>query len=142
MNSESSASVSTKQWRIAKLAEQYRQEGLTTLGHYLDMEWMKEAFRKPRKESAPGVDGESVAEYGRNLETNLGRLIERAKSGSPSTSSGPSGCVAPPVRRVRIPKGDGKETRPIGIPTVEEEEGTREAGGRARKRTNSSSGQW
>ena len=81
------------------------------MGHCLDMEWMKEACRKLRKESAPGVDGESMAEYGRNLEANLDRLIARAKSGS---------YVAPPVKRVRIPKGDGKETRPIGIPTVED----------------------
>src|SRR5262249_55752681 len=28
--------------------------------------------------------------------------------------------VAPPVRRVHIPKGDGTETRPIGIPTFED----------------------
>jgi group II intron reverse transcriptase/maturase len=27
---------------------------------------------------------------------------------------------APPVRRVHIPKGDGKQTRPIGIPTFED----------------------
>src|SRR6185312_5461531 len=27
---------------------------------------------------------------------------------------------APPVRRVHIPKGTGKETRPLGIPTLED----------------------
>jgi RNA-directed DNA polymerase len=111
MNTESSMSVSTKQRRIAELAEYHGQEGLNTLGHYLDVAWLKEAYGQVRKESAPGVDGQSVADYGRALEENLGALIDRAKSGS---------YVAPPVRRVRIPKGDGKETRPIGVPTVED----------------------
>lgn len=111
MNTESSPSVSTKQRRIAQLAEYQGAEGLTTLGHYLDVAWLKEAYGRVRKESAPGVDGQSVADYGGALDENLGALLERAKSGS---------YVAPPVRRVRIPKGDGKETRPIGIPTVED----------------------
>jgi RNA-directed DNA polymerase len=111
MNTESAQSVSTKQRRIAELAEHHRQEGLSTLGHFMDMEWMKEAYRRVRKDSAPGVDGKTVAEYGCEREKNLGELIGRAKSGS---------YKAPPVKRVRIPKGDGKETRPIGMPTVED----------------------
>ena len=81
------------------------------MGHYLDMEWMKEAYRRVSKESAPGVDGETVAEYGRELERNLEELIGRAKSGS---------YQAPPVKRVYIAKADGKEKRPIGMPTVED----------------------
>jgi RNA-directed DNA polymerase len=111
MNPESSQSVSTKQRQIANLAEQYREQGLKTLGHYLDQEWLKEAYGRLRRDSAPGVDGKSVAEYGEQLEANLERLIGLAKSGH---------YVAPAVKRVRIPKGDGKETRPIGIPTVED----------------------
>jgi len=111
MNTESSKSVSTKQRRIAELAEYHGPEGLSTLGHYLDLEWMREAYGRVRKDSAPGVDGKSVADYGRELDKNLGELIGRAKGGS---------YKAPPVRRVHIAKGDGKETRPIGMPTVED----------------------
>ncbi len=72
---------------------------------------MKEAFSRLRKASAPGVDGQRGASYGENLESNLEDLIDRIKSGR---------YVAPPVKRIHIPKGDGKETRPIGMPTVED----------------------
>ena len=83
----------------------------TSLNHYLDVDWLREAYRRLRKDSAPGHDGRTVAEYGQDLETNLQSLLDRAKSGT---------YVAPPVRRVHIPKGAGKATRPIGIPTTED----------------------
>jgi retron-type reverse transcriptase len=54
----------------------------------------------------------TAAEYERNLEVNLQSLLNRAKSGT---------YQAPPVRRVHIPKGGSTtETRPIGIPTLED----------------------
>src|ERR1700686_806480 len=98
--------VSTKQLQIAELAATRPEESFTSLNHYLDMDWMKEAYRRTRRESAPGVDGQTMEEYGKELESNLQELIGLAKSGR---------YQAPPVRRVHIPKGDGKETRPIGI---------------------------
>jgi group II intron reverse transcriptase/maturase len=84
---------------------------LTTLAHYIDMEWLREAYRRTRKDGAPGVDGQGAADYGVHLEENLRELLDLAKSGR---------YKAPPVRRVRIPKGEGRETRPIGIPTFED----------------------
>lgn len=84
---------------------------LTTLAHRIDYEWMLEAYKRTRKSGAVGVDGQTAAEYAADLENNLRRLLERFKSGS---------YRAPPVRRVHIPKGDGKSTRPIGIPTFED----------------------
>lgn len=104
-------SVLTRQCLIAELAEKKPQECFTSLNHYLDMAWMKEAYERLRRDSAVGVDGQSVEDYGKELESNLESLINRAKSGS---------YVAPPVRRIHIPKGDGKQTRPIGIPTTED----------------------
>ena len=56
-------------------------------------------------------DGVTGSKYGETLDARIGELIERAKSGS---------YRAPPVKRVLIPKGDGKERRPIGIPTFED----------------------
>ena len=57
---------------------------------------------------AAGVDGQSITEFEENLSANLYKLWNRLASGS---------YFPPPVRRVEIPKGDGR-TRPLGIPTV------------------------
>lgn len=104
-------SVSTKQRRIAELARQKPSEALTSLHHHIDLEWLVEAWRKTRKDGASGVDGQRAKEYAVNLRENLADLLERFRSGR---------YHAPPVKRVEIPKGDGKSTRPIGIPTLED----------------------
>ena len=110
-DTQRSAIVCTKQQRIAQIAREHPKEKLTALNHYLDIPWLEEAFQRLRKDSAPGVDGQTVAEYEKHLESNLEDLLSRAKDGS---------YQAPPVKRVYIPKGDDpKETRPIGIPTTE-----------------------
>ena len=103
-----STSISTRQERIAELAKRF--ETLTTLSHHVDVEWLREAYGRTRKDGATGVDGQSAEEYAQQLETNLESLLERAKAGT---------YRAPAVRRVHIPKGKG-ETRPIGIPTFED----------------------
>jgi group II intron reverse transcriptase/maturase len=104
--------VSTKQQRIAELAKQMPGVGLTSLSHHIDMEWMREAHRRTRKDAAPGIDGQTAKEYEEKLEENLRSLLNRAKEGDTYR--------APPVRRVYIPKGEGREKRPIGIPTFED----------------------
>jgi len=104
--------VSTKQRQIAELARQSPQRGFTSLNHYLDIPWLIEAYHRTRRDGAPGVDGQTGADYGANLWENLQSLLGRAKSGT---------YRAPPVRRVHIPKGPGSaETRPLGIPTFED----------------------
>jgi RNA-directed DNA polymerase len=111
METPSSATISTKLDRIAKLAKQAPEMAFTSLAHYIDIDWLREAYRRTRKDGARGVDGQTADEYAAHLEENLRSLLDRAKSGT---------YRAPPVRRVHIPKGDGKETRPIGIPTFED----------------------
>ena len=108
---QSSQDVSTKLERIAKLAREKRGVSLQTLAHHIDVDWLREAYRRTRKNGARGVDGQSAEAYAGQLEANLQSLLDRAKSGR---------YRAPPVRRVHIPKGDGTETRPIGIPTFED----------------------
>jgi RNA-directed DNA polymerase len=107
----SSTTVSTKLEQIAKLAREMPQAALTTLAHHIDIDWLREAYRRTRKDGATGIDRQTADEYARNLDDNLRALLERGKSGS---------YVAPPVRRVHIPKGYGSQTRPIGIPTFED----------------------
>jgi RNA-directed DNA polymerase len=59
-------------------------------------------------QGAAGVDGESIARFEQRLKQNLYKIWNRMSSGT---------YFPPPVRRVMIPKGDGRE-RILGIPTV------------------------
>jgi RNA-directed DNA polymerase len=111
METPSSDHVSTKLERIARAAREAPGMAFTTLAHHVDVAWLHEAHRRTRKDGAAGVDRQTADEYATNLESNLRSLLDRAKSGV---------YWAPPVRRVHIPKGSGKETRPIGIPTFED----------------------
>jgi RNA-directed DNA polymerase len=68
-----------------------------------------EAYKRVRaNQGAAGVDGQTIADFEVDLTNNLYKLWNRLASGS---------YFPPPVRRVDIPKSDGK-TRPLGIPTV------------------------
>lgn len=107
-----SKNVSLKQARIALLAKQSPEMGFTSLIHHLDTEWLCEAYCKTRKDGAPGIDGETWEHYGEQLEENLRNLIARLKANS---------YRAPAVLRKHIPKaGSPGETRPLGIPTLED----------------------
>jgi group II intron reverse transcriptase/maturase len=107
-----SESVYTKQQRIAELARQMPDAGFTSLAYHIDLEWLKEAYGRTRKDGATGVDDMTAAQFETDLENNLSSLLRRFKSGS---------YFAPPVKRVYIPKEVGGEPiRPIGIPTLED----------------------
>jgi hypothetical protein len=66
------------------------------------------AFRRLKRDKAPGVDGVTVDDYAANVQANLQSLENRLHAGSYRPQ--------PSLRR-EIPKGDGK-TRPLGIETV------------------------
>jgi RNA-directed DNA polymerase len=102
--------VSTKLERIAGLAKRAPTMAIRTLAHHIDVEFLRVAYQRTRKDGAVGVDGQTAAAYEAALEGNLQSLLDRFKSGT---------YRAPPVRRVHIPKGDGS-TRPLGIPTFED----------------------
>jgi len=68
------------------------------------------AYWKLDEKKSPGVDGQTKAEYGENLEINLESLLKRVRQRE---------YKAPPVKRIEIPKGDG-EFRPLGLSCFED----------------------
>src|SRR5437660_985542 len=105
---EAEPTVSTK---LAELVARARKEKcLTNVIQFVDEELLRLAFRSLRKQAAPGIDGESYEEYAANLDQNLKDVYARLTTGR---------YKAPVIRRVYIPKGNGKR-RPIGISTVED----------------------
>lgn len=105
----SSQPVSTRLQRIAEQAKTRPKMVFTTLAHLIDVELLREAYKRTRKDSSPGVDGVTAKEYGANLEANLSNLHERLRKQQ---------YYAPPVKRTYLEKEDGSR-RPIGMPAFE-----------------------
>ena len=70
--------ISTRCQQIAELARRLPDRPLLTLAHHIDEAWLREAYRRTRKDGAPGVDGRTGAAYGEELEANLSSLLVRA----------------------------------------------------------------
>jgi RNA-directed DNA polymerase len=69
-----------------------------------------EAWEKVRaNKGAPGVDGESIADFEKDLKGNLYKIWNRMSSGT---------YFPPPVRAVEIAKAHGTGTRMLGVPAV------------------------
>lgn len=83
---------------------------LTTLINRVNEESLKEAHRRQKTGKAVGIDGVTKEEYGRKLDENISRLVNRMKTFK---------YIPQAVRRTYIPKPDGK-TRPLGIPAYED----------------------
>jgi RNA-directed DNA polymerase len=80
------------------------------LHHIYNLEALKAAYFNLKKDAAAGVDGQTWRAYGEKLEDNLTDLSERLKRGAYRPQ---------PVRRVFIPKPDGKQ-RPLGVTALED----------------------
>ena len=59
--------VSTRLQRIAELAKEDRERAFVSLAHHIDGDLLREAYRRTRKDGAPGVDGQTAADYQENL---------------------------------------------------------------------------
>ena len=80
------------------------------LHHIYNLDTLRMAYLSLKKEAAPGVDGETWRHYGETVAENLQDLFHRLKRGADR---------AKPVRRVYIPKADGRQ-RPLGVTTLED----------------------
>lgn len=103
--------ISTKIARIEEVAKRTKGEPIVHLSHHIDVEWLREAYRRTRKDGGPGIDGVTGKAYGENLDQNLEDLLGRFKSLT---------YRAPPVRRAWIPKSKPGEMRGLGLPTFED----------------------
>ena len=95
---------------IAQQAPHYAEMVFNNVCHVIDREFLLEASRLTRKNSAPGVDQVTAEQYAENLDDNLRDLHERLRDNR---------YVAPPVERVWIEKEEGKK-RPRGKPCFED----------------------
>lgn len=108
---QSRESVHSGLERVREAVKRDRKVRLTALMHHVyDVEQLREGYHGVKHDAAPGIDGESWKSYGENLEVNLLDLSDRLKRGA---------YRARPVKRVYIPKTDGRK-RPIGIPALED----------------------
>ena len=96
--------------RVGQRAKQRKGEQFSNLLSHIKVPLLKEAYERLNKKAAPGVDGVGWREYGENLDARLRDLQDRVHRGSYHPQ---------PVRRVHIPKGDGR-MRPLGIPALED----------------------
>lgn len=75
----------------------------------IDRREVWQAYKRVKaNKGGAGVDGVTMLEFERGLKGNLYRIWNRLSSGS---------YIPPPVKRVEIPKSDGK-VRALGIPTI------------------------
>ncbi len=97
--------------QVRQAAGKDKQLRFTALLHHIyNLDTLRRAYFRLKKEAAPGVDGETWRHYGEQLEGNLQDLSERLKRGA---------YRAKPVRRVYIPKADGRQ-RPLGVTALED----------------------
>lgn len=69
--------METKLQRIAEKARKDSGCRFTSLFHLMNVEMLRECFRRLRKDAAAGIDKVTRAEYEENLEENLAVLVEK-----------------------------------------------------------------
>jgi group II intron reverse transcriptase/maturase len=97
--------------QVRQTAKQNKEMKFTALMHHIyQIDTLQFAYSQLKRQAAPGVDGETWRHYGEALEDNLQNLSHRLKRGA---------YRAKPVRRVYIPKADGR-LRPLGVTALED----------------------
>lgn len=94
--------------QIDKQLDKYN--NVQSLMRYINVKSLYKIHIEQEKNKATGIDKITKEEYEQNIETKLKELINNMKSNK---------YYPKPVRRVMIPKTNGKE-RPLGIPSYED----------------------
>ena len=102
--------MSTDIDRIAELAKEDPKRQFFSIAHLITEDLLYAAFLSLRKDASAGIDGVTYEEYEANVVENIRQLHQRRKEGK---------YRAQPLRRVYIPKENGKQ-RPISIPALED----------------------
>lgn len=103
-------SVPTELDRVRQAARRDRKARFTALLHHVSVDRLRAAYWALSSKAAPGVDGVTWEDYGRDLEENLRDLHARVQR---------SAYRARASRRVFIPKPDGRQ-RPLGVAALED----------------------
>src|SRR5271169_5367894 len=109
MQREESPTMETELERIAAKARSEPKLRFTSVAHHVTRERVWENLCQIPKDSAPGVDGQTVPE----AKESFGEWIEEMLQ-----SIHRQGYQAPNIRRVYIPKPGKQEKRPLGVPCV------------------------
>ena len=102
--------VSSDLDRVRQVAQKDKDVRFTALLHHVTSIVCGRRIGRSRPNAAPGVDGVTWQDYGRDLEANLRDLHARVHRGA---------YRARPSRRVFIPKPDGRQ-RPLGVAALED----------------------
>jgi group II intron reverse transcriptase/maturase len=96
--------------RVREAARKDKKLQFTALLHHVTIDLLRDSFYALKRKAAPGVDGVTWQEYGRDLEVHLTDLHGRIHRGA---------YRARPSLRTWIPKADGRQ-RPLGIAALED----------------------
>ena len=96
--------------RIREAARRDSSLRFTSLMHHVTPDLLRKAYYALNRKGAPGVDGQTWADYGVGLRERLSDLHDRIHSGR---------YRARPSKRIWIPKPDGRQ-RPVGMPSLED----------------------
>jgi group II intron reverse transcriptase/maturase len=111
LRTPSRAGASSALERVRQAARWDRKQRFTALLHHVyDVEQLRIAYHALKRDAAAGLDGETWEHYGQGLDEHLQDLAGRLTRGA---------YRAKPVRRVFIPKADGR-LRPLGVPALED----------------------
>ena len=96
--------------RVREAAREDRKLQFNNLLHHVTADLLEQSYFSLKKNAAPGVDGATWKDYGRDLQAKIVDLHDRVHRGA---------YRAQPSRRVWIPKDDGRQ-RPLGIAALED----------------------